>query len=135
MAALHMIPDDLNEVIRVKERELHDINQLRCERLEVTILEKENTISEILKKFGALKEDFEYNLTLLDARDREIVQLEANCKHLEEHIEARNVEFRSLQKKLESSEALYNELLSARNRERQDTQVRGSNSLLSIFEM
>lgn len=123
MASLQMIPDDLNEIIRVKERELHDINQLRCERLEVALIEKDNTISDILKRFGALKDDFEYNLTLLDARDREIVQLEANCAQLSENIEARTQELRTAQKRLEASEILYNDLVATRNRERHETQV------------
>ena len=123
MASLQIIPDDLSEIIRVKERELHDINQLRCERLEVALLEKDNTISDILKRFGSLKEDFEYNLTLLDARDKEITQLEANCTQLSENIETRNQELRTVQKRLEASETLYSDLVATRNRERQETQV------------
>ena len=37
------VPRDLTNIIRQKERELHDINEYRVEKLEVGILEKERT--------------------------------------------------------------------------------------------
>ena len=97
------VPRDLTNIIRQKERELHDINEYRVEKLEVGILEKERTIQDILRRFEALKEDFQYNLTLLEARDTEIFRLEKNNEALLSDVQARCVEDNSLLKRFEGS--------------------------------
>ena len=115
------IPDDLSEIIRLKERELHDINEFRCERLEVALLEKEKSISEVLKRFDTLKEDFEYNLSLLGARDQEISRLENVSMKLASDIELKDRENKVSRKRLEASEIQLTELLDSRDREQKET--------------
>lgn len=68
--------NDISQLIRVKERELHEIHDIRCNQLEKMIVERDALLVEASKRFEQLKDDFKYNLTLLDARDIEIVKLE-----------------------------------------------------------
>ena len=123
MTELLSIPDDLSEIIRVKERELHDINELRYERLEVNLLEKEKLISDFIKRFDALKDDFQYNLTLLDARDHEIIRLEQIIENLTKEFEIKKHDNQQLLKKLDQVEKTSHELYETRTREQRETQV------------
>ena len=124
METVKSIPEDLSEVIRLKERELHDINQFRYERLELNLIEKEKIISEFLKKFEELKEDFQYNLTLLEARDKEINRLESLISKLNNELDLKELELKSTLKKLESIELQNKELYKIHSREKKETQVK-----------
>lgn len=123
MTELLSIPDDLSEIIRVKERELHDINELRYERLEVNLLEKEKLIFDFIKRFDALKDDFQYNLTLLDARDHEIIRLEQIIENLTKEFEIKKHDNQQLLKKLDQFEKTTQVLYETRTREQRETQV------------
>jgi len=76
----------LSQLIRLKERELHEFHDLRCGQLEKLVEERDQLIINAHNRFEQLKEDFSYNLTLLGARDQEIDRLEsiaeARCKDL-----------------------------------------------------
>ena len=124
METVKSIPEDLSEVIRLKERELHDINQFRYERLELNLIEKEKIISEFLKKFEELKEDFQYNLTLLEARDKEINRLESLISKLNDELDLKELELKSTLKKLESIELQNKELYQIHSRDKKETQVK-----------
>jgi chromosome segregation ATPase len=63
-------------MIRSKEAELHAIQQLRCDHLEKLVREREALLLEASKRFDQLRDDFQYNLTLLEARDSELRRLE-----------------------------------------------------------
>ena len=67
---------DISSLIRLKERELHEIHDLRCQQLERLVDERDQLILGAQSRFEQLKEDFRYNLTLLEARDQEIARLE-----------------------------------------------------------
>jgi hypothetical protein len=67
---------DITQLIRLKERELHEINDLRCNKLEIIINQRDNNIKDLNNKFNKLKDDFIYNLTLLEARDKELLRIE-----------------------------------------------------------
>lgn len=49
---------------------------------------KQASLDEGNKKFAQLKEDFKYNLSLLDARDAEIRRLEGCCAELRLEVQA-----------------------------------------------
>ena len=99
------VSDDLTAFVRHKEKELHDINEYRVEKLEVGVLEKERTIKDVVKKFQALKEDFEFNLALLEARDSEIARLEKNNELLSSNLRATYEEMKSFHKTFELLES------------------------------
>ena len=68
--------NEIGQLIRLKERELHEIHDLRCGQLEKLVEERDGVIEGIQNRFDQLKEDFSYNLTLLSARDEELDRLE-----------------------------------------------------------
>eukprot|EP00742_Colponemidia_sp_Colp-10_P009488 GILJ01010349.1.p1 GENE.GILJ01010349.1~~GILJ01010349.1.p1 ORF type:complete len:1398 (-),score=342.82 GILJ01010349.1:162-4355(-) len=62
----------LRGMIMQKEKELHDINDLRFNTLEALMRDKDKSITELRIKLNKLKEDFQYNLKLLEERDQEL---------------------------------------------------------------
>ena len=71
---------ELSNLVHIKEQELKEINELRCNLLEKQVQEKSAVIHENLVIYEKLKDDFRYNLTLLQARDQEISRLEEYIK-------------------------------------------------------
>lgn len=67
---------NINDIIKQKEKELQQYQQIRIAELENLIEERNNIIFEYTKKFNLLKEDFNFNLQLIEARDEEIKKLE-----------------------------------------------------------
>jgi hypothetical protein len=72
--------NDMTEIIRNKERELHHYQDLRNAQLEALLAEREKILLQTKQKFELLKDDFNYNLQLIEARDREIQRLEQLAK-------------------------------------------------------
>ncbi len=66
---------DISNLIRTKERELHEIHDMRFSSLEKMISERDSLLLESSRRFEQLKDDFTYNLALLEARDQEIKRL------------------------------------------------------------
>jgi hypothetical protein len=73
-------PETLSQVIKHKERELQEFNELRYAQLTSIIAERDALLLDSAKRFEQLKEDFHYNLTLIEARDFEIDRLEKLAK-------------------------------------------------------
>jgi uncharacterized HAD superfamily protein len=67
----------MNDIIQMKETELKNMLQFRNQQLETLCKSREELLIQSLTKFEALKEDFEYNLSLIDARDYDIKRLES----------------------------------------------------------
>ncbi len=95
-----------SEMIRAKERELHQIQDQRNAQLETMIVERDKLLVESSKRYEQLKEDFEYNLSLIEARDIEIERLEkALVEHehdkqlFEQQIRAMSIRLEGLQQK------------------------------------
>jgi DNA repair ATPase RecN len=69
--------NNITNVIRTKDRELQKIQDLRFSQLEKTIEERDQLLLESCRRFERLKNHFQYNLRLLEARDREISRMES----------------------------------------------------------
>lgn len=122
--------NDISAIIRQKERELHDIHERRCLQLEKVncpaigdlemihftslqaIEEREKSHIDISKKFSQLRDDFKYNLSLLEARDSEIRRLEAVSNTLNGHVQTLQAEKSGLMHRLDN--------LQSREQERKD---------------
>jgi len=65
-------PAGLGGLIQQKERELHDINEYRLHTLESLIADKERESEAARERLAKLKDDFTYNLRLLEERDAEL---------------------------------------------------------------
>jgi cell division protein FtsL len=115
MMSLPRTYTDLNQHIEAKERELREFQDLRIAQLECFVEERDQLLLESSKRFEKLKDDFEYNLTLIQARDLEIERLEhevqskkAECdqfheevKALAQHVEVAKAREHDIQKKAE----------------------------------
>ena len=75
---------NMGQLIKLKEYELLEMQDLRNKELETIIVNKDNQLLEYLNVIELLKNDFQFNLKLLEARDNEILkyqnelQLKAN---------------------------------------------------------
>lgn len=61
-------PAVLGSMIGQKERELHDMNDLRTRALEKAISDRDSHLEEAKARFVQLRDDFQYNLKLLEDR-------------------------------------------------------------------
>ena len=70
-AALSMPPPSghLRGLIMQKEKELHDINEYRIHTLESLVSDKEKDITEHKQRLQKMKDDFCFNLKLLEERE------------------------------------------------------------------
>jgi hypothetical protein len=105
----------ISQTIKQKERELQEIHDLRCNELEKMILERDQLLIDASKRFEKIKEDFQYNLTLIEARDVEIERLERlvdakdeRSSKLDNDLRAALLKYDLLEKKHEESTEKYN---------------------------
>ncbi|XP_060109042.1 coiled-coil domain-containing protein 57 isoform X2 [Heteronotia binoei] len=68
---------DLNELLICKEQELKELHTYQIHFLKTALQETERQLREIHRKFNRLKEDFTYNLKVLEERDRELERYES----------------------------------------------------------
>lgn len=95
--------NDISQLIRLKERELHEIHDIRCSQMERIITERDSLLVEHTKKYEQLKEDFTYNLQLLEARDEEINRLDKELDQINKNLREKESELQSLRIRLEQS--------------------------------
>lgn len=71
-----MNEETLRELAEQKEREWRSIQEKRIEALESSLRQKTQELTEQKVKLAALREDFKYNLKLLEERDGELEKYE-----------------------------------------------------------
>jgi hypothetical protein len=103
MSVSHSLTD-ISQVIAKKEKELHDIHDVRCAKLELLVRERDSLLLESSKRFEKLREDFEYNLSLISARDEEITRLEKDVQSKQLSYDDCYAENRSLSIRIEVME-------------------------------
>lgn len=99
-------PSTLNEISQLilnKERELHQFHDLRCGQLEALVEERDQLLIESSRRFEKLKDDFEYNLSLIQARDVEIERLEHELRMCVQENDAAKTDRRNLTLQLEAA--------------------------------
>ena len=74
---------EISQIIKKKEAELHTFFENRTKTLELMISERDALLIDFSKKFEQMKEDFQYNLSLLEDRDRYIEKLNLSCEAFE----------------------------------------------------
>lgn len=121
-----MNPEMLTLDIRQRERELHEMQDLRISQLEAEITKRDNLLVEVSKRYTQLQEDFKYNLGLITARDMEINRLDEAVKARTTDFESADNENRSLRIKIETMESTYAEREKAWELEKQANKVNSS---------
>lgn len=72
MAHISVETSSLQELVKQKENEWREAQQLQNKSLQSALKEKERQLNNERVRFRKLKEDFEYNLKLLEERDQEL---------------------------------------------------------------
>lgn len=93
--------NDISQLIRIKEKELHEIHDQRCGQLEQLVSERDNLLIESSKRFEQLRDDFQYNLALLEARDHEIERLEGHIQTINSELGVSDAERRALKGRID----------------------------------
>lgn len=114
---------NVTDLIRMKEKELHHFHNLRTNQLESIIDEQQKMINEANKRFNLLKEDFQYNLTLIEARDAEIVRLEKELKARKAEEDEYERKIRTLNNKIETMQQKEREKQEKNEQEKQAGKV------------
>ena len=114
---------EMTQIIRMKEKELHDVHDMRCNQLEKMIEERDSLLVEVTKRFEQLKEDFQYNLALLEARDIELGKYEDVLKAKDSSIIQKDDEIKNLTMKIFSLEKSSAEIIERRNTDKTNTKV------------
>ncbi len=104
VAGGHSGGSDIRSLIQQKEKELHDINEYRIRSLEDTVRRHEKSESDLRLKFSKLKEDFSYNLKLIEDRDIELDKYERMFEQLKLVVRDREQKLQEMQKRLEDAE-------------------------------
>jgi len=123
-AGLGVGGNDLQALIRVKERELHEIHDMRCGQLEKLVEERDGLLMASHNRFEQLKEDFRYNLTLLEARDAELARLEMLVEQKEGALLEIEAERRAVAGRLEVLELRDADRIEKHNQDKATSKVR-----------
>lgn len=94
---------ELSQQIESRERELREFRDLRVGQLEILVEERDQLLLEANRRFEKLKDDFEYNLALIKARDVEIERLEHELTGCAGELGQCREEIKALHVQLESS--------------------------------
>ena len=96
----------LRGLILQKEKELHDINEYRIHTLENLVGDKEKDITEHKQRLQKMKDDFCFNLKLLEERDAELERYDASFSSLKAVVRERDQELSEL--KIATAELQHN---------------------------
>jgi hypothetical protein len=91
----------LRDLVMSKERELHEIHELRLTTLERTLADREGKLVDVTAKLTKLREDFKYNLTLIEGRDAELERFEVTLDGVRSCLRDREVEANELRRQLD----------------------------------
>eukprot|EP01138_Halocafeteria_seosinensis_P003918 gb/GECG01004004.1/.p1 GENE.gb/GECG01004004.1/~~gb/GECG01004004.1/.p1 ORF type:complete len:1089 (+),score=223.89 gb/GECG01004004.1/:1-3267(+) len=102
--------DTLRSLIVQKEKELHEINEYRIQSLETTLQERDKELQDLQSKFGRLRDDFRYNLQLIEERDKELDEAEKHSQQLQQHLAEKDEENQRLYSSLHRSDEAYQKM-------------------------
>ena len=86
----------LKELEEQKARELKEIQKYQASAVEASLKKKEQALLELQQKFRQLRNDFEYNLKLLEERDKELGQYDEVFEQLKNIINNKSAEISEL---------------------------------------
>ncbi|XP_022315255.2 coiled-coil domain-containing protein 57-like [Crassostrea virginica] len=93
------------ELAAQKEREWKELTELRIETLEEALNGKEKELQEEKAKFSKLKEDFKYNLKVLEERDQELERYDITFSDLKTQLNVKTAEISELKIQLDDAKS------------------------------
>lgn len=87
---------DLEAQLASKEKEWKELQALRVQQLETALSELTSELSTQRERFLRLREDFQYNLCVLEERDRELERYDAMAVRIQTEESALKAEFSEL---------------------------------------
>ena len=94
----------MDSEVRLKQRELQELQESRVLRLNEAIASTQVQLSELSNKYQILREDYSYNLDLLEAKDIEIIRLDESLRVSNEERISLIANIKTLNIKVESLE-------------------------------
>ena len=82
--------NDLKQLAERKSRELYEIQEMRIEKLEHALEEKEKQIIQVAEERQVVLKDYHYNLQLLEERDKQFTQFEAVITEVRSQLQSKN---------------------------------------------
>jgi len=96
---------DLETLVKQKEQELHEIHDYRLRTLEVALRDREGQLALENERFEKLRDDFQYNLKLIEDRDLELANYDDAFVEMKELLRRKDEDISQLQIKLEDYNA------------------------------
>lgn len=116
---------NLSDVLIQKEKELQDLSKLRLQQLEDQVRQKNNQIDELNQKIEKIQDDFNFNLTLIDERDKELVDYESKFSNIKKLLKEKTIELSELKANSADCEQKFkNELAKSKMQEKLLTEAR-----------
>ncbi|KAL3696226.1 hypothetical protein R1sor_010302 [Riccia sorocarpa] len=95
---------DFRSLLEQKEKELVSVCENQIELFQQRLLERDSEYAELITRFSQLKDDFKYNLDLLDGRDAELTRYESEMAGLHMSIKTAQAQLLETQKRLSTTE-------------------------------
>ncbi len=86
------------QVVYTKEKELHEIREYHVQELERRLIQQGSEKKELEGRLDKLREDFKYNLRLIDGRDAELERYESILEHVKACLKDKEAEVGELSK-------------------------------------
>ncbi|XP_062605506.1 coiled-coil domain-containing protein 57-like [Saccostrea cucullata] len=96
------------ELAAQKEREWKEVTELRIQTLEEALNGKEKELQEERAKFSKLKEDFKYNLKVLEERDQELERYDVTFTEVKAQLNLKTAEISELKIQLDDTKSTVN---------------------------
>ena len=87
---------DISDAIRLKEQELSKMHEIRILRLENMIKQRDEELITYKKKLEHLKDDFQFNLNIVEERDKEVLRLDTLLTKYASELELKEKQTKSL---------------------------------------
>ena len=114
----------INEAeLRLKQRELHQLQDGQVQQLRAIIGSLQEQLDGLRRQMAGLKEDYTYNLELLEAKDTEINRLDVVVKNAQLSQEQSEATIKSLLLKIDSLESQEFEKISKITKEKAENKV------------
>jgi hypothetical protein len=99
--------DDLDTILKNKEQELKEIQMMKIRSLEAKLAEKDKNIAGLEQRYADLQQDFNYNLIVIEQRDKDISELCEKMNSLREILEEKEKVIISLDEEKKNIQAAF----------------------------